>query len=160
MIDNTKNYNKSEELKPKEWFWLPTGKVGSKECHWVHYTNVPIFKQIMANQKYLFGILNSLGVLTKNKLDSLDKRGTKSVGNNLYKMYDGSEIIFEDEDAYTFEMTGDFISKFIQIDIKKIFRGELDEETQMYLDANCLKWVDGKLEKDIEKFEYQKTIGV
>ena len=148
-MDNTKNYNKSEELKPYEWFWLPTGKVGSKECRWVHYTKIPIFKQLKARVDYFDGFIKAFGGMTKVQLEKNGKRGTKSAAGNVYQIFDNMEVILKDEEVHAmqFGALGKYVTSYI--DASHIYHGELPEDFSA--DGTWYKNENGVYVRDMQK---------
>jgi hypothetical protein len=121
-------YNKQlEEHKPKQHFYMITGKVGKKDTAWVHVDDVPVLKQMRSEIKYLRSFLDSFGGMMKEQLEKNGIRGTKSPINNVYKLLDGMEVILKDEEVHAmqFGALGKYVTAYL--DATQIYHGKLPD---------------------------------
>ena len=112
--------------------------------------------QLIANDNYRNGQMNALGIISNDKLKSMNIRTSKSLLANVNQFMKNSEMIIDGEEIHLLEFAGEYISKFMKIDIKNIFRGDIPEDIL----KGYTKLEDGKLVTDEDKKqEYINTLG-
>jgi hypothetical protein len=121
-------YNKQlEESKPKEHFYMITGKVGKKDTAWVHEDDVPVLKRIQSKQRYYDGQSMATAGMLKEALKINGIKGTESEVGNIYKMFDNMEVILKGEEVHAmqFGALGKYVTAFL--DATEIHHGKLPE---------------------------------
>jgi hypothetical protein len=148
-MDNTKSYNKCDDLCKMEHLWIPTKGKGKKDCAWVHITDIPFFKQLRAEMNLLMGFQKARADVGKEVLERNGKRGSKSQLGNDYTMIQNSEMVLEGEEAYAITFLNGYVDKYIMA--TKIYHGELPENFSA--DGTWFINVDGILERDMKRAE-------
>jgi hypothetical protein len=150
MSDNTKSYNKCDDLCKMEHLWIPTKGKGKKDCAWVHITDIPFFKQLRAEMNLLMGDRKALGLMTQAELTKTDIRNSPSFIGNTHNIIENSELIIDGIPTTNLQVVGEYVQQFMLVN--KIYRGELTEEEERYCKVGALKFINGELIKDEDKY--------
>jgi hypothetical protein len=146
-MGKTDSYNKCDDLCKLEHLWIPIGKKGSKECAWVHISDIPFVKQMRAELNLLLGFQKARAEVGKIALEKNGKRGTKSEVGNDYNKIQNSDMILDGEEAYAITFLNGYVDKYIMA--TKIYHNELPEGFSA--DGTWFINADGILERDMDK---------
>jgi hypothetical protein len=148
---NPKNYTEKIDQACKNAPYLSTNKSGKgKGGGFGDYDLTQWLMELTADVALMRGWWEALGLVCQEELDKLNIRNSKSLLNNAWRMMDKSELIIDDIPTTNLEVVGEYVQKFMVLG--KIYRGELTEEEERYFKVGALKFINGELIKDEEKY--------
>jgi hypothetical protein len=133
-----------------------TGDAKFKKTGFFCIHEIPEFKQAVADIKLMSGWWKALGLVSQEELDKLNISNSKSLLNNAWRMMDKSELIIDDIPTTNLEVVGEYVQKFMVLG--KIYRGELTEEEERYFKVGALKFINGELIKDEDKYNQAMAV--
>jgi hypothetical protein len=154
---NPKNYTEKIDQACKNAPYLSTNKSGKeKETGFFCVQEVPIIKQMVADIGLMQGWWKALGQVSQDELAKLNISNSKSLLGNAWQMMDKSELIIDDIPTTNLEVVGEYVQKFMVLG--KIYRGELTEEEERYFKVGALKFINGELIKDEDKYNQAMAV--
>jgi hypothetical protein len=133
-----------------------TSKQGKNETGFFCISEVPLLKQLIADVALMQGWWKALGQLSQEELQKLNISNTKSLLGNTWQMMDKSQLILDDIPTTNLEVVGEVVQKFMVLG--KIYRGELTEEEERYFKVGALKFINGELIKDEQKYNQAMAV--
>jgi hypothetical protein len=149
-------YNKQCEDACQFDVYGSTSKKGKKETGFFCIEQVPLVKQMIADIGLMRGWWKALGQLSQEELAKLNISNSKSLLNNTWRMMNKSELILDDIPTTNLQVVDDVVQKFMVLG--KIYRGELTEEEERYFKVGALKFINGELIKDEDKYNQAMAV--
>jgi hypothetical protein len=151
-----KTYNTQCEEACKFDVYGSTSKKGKKETGFFCIEQVPIVKQMIADIGLMQGWWKALGQVSQDELAKLNISNSKSLLGNTWQIMNKSELIIDDIPTTNLEVVGEYVQKFMVLG--KIYRGELTEEEERYFKVGALKFINGELIKDEDKYNQAMAV--
>lgn len=107
------------------------------------------FIQQNADIKQIKESFEAMDLLGRSMLKKLNIKPEKTLRQNTYKLMENSHIVGKDKHKTGLKLVGEYIDSTMQVDA---VIDEIPEDLKPYLEANCLKYKNGKLEIDEDKY--------
>jgi hypothetical protein len=154
---NPKNYTEKIDHACKNAPYLSINKSGKgKGGGFGDYDLTQWLMELTADVALMRGWWEALGQLSQEQLAKLNMSNSKSLLNNTWRMMNKSELILDDIPTTNLQVVDDVVQKFMVLG--KIYRGELTEEEERYFKVGALKFINGELIKDEDKYNQAMAV--
>jgi hypothetical protein len=154
---NPKNYIDKIDQACKNAPYLSTNKSGKgKGGGFGDYDLTQWLMELTADVALMRGWWVAEGLVGQEELAKLNISNSKSALGNKWQMLDKSQLIIDNIPTTNLEVVGGIVQKFMVLG--KIYRGELTEEEERYFKVGALKFINGDLIKDEDKYNQAMAV--